>query len=77
MKTTELRKNIFSILDKVLDEGKPVEIERRNRTLMIIADNPPSRIERLKRKKRKKSFIGNSDDIMTIDWAAEWKPNYT
>ncbi|MCK5196712.1 MAG: hypothetical protein KAR21_00090 [Spirochaetales bacterium] len=77
MKTTELRKNIFSILDKVLDEGKPVEIERRNRTLMIIADNPPSRIERLKRKKRKKSFIGNSDEIMTIDWAAEWKPNYT
>ena len=77
MKTTELRKNIFSILDKILDEGKPVEIERRNRTLIIIEDKAPSRIERLRNKKRKKCFIGNSDDILTIDWAAEWKPDYT
>jgi hypothetical protein len=77
MKTTELRKNIFSILDKVLDEGNPIEIERCNRTLKIISDNPPSKIERLKSKKRKKSFVGNSDDILTIDWVAEWKPDYT
>jgi len=76
MKTTELRKNIFSVLDTVLDEGRPVKVERRNRTLWIISDNPPSRTERLKNKKRDKCFIGNSDDILTIDWAVEWEADY-
>lgn len=77
MKSTELRKNIFAVLDRVIDEGTPVVIERRNRILKIVTETPPSRIERLKNKDREKCFAGNSDEILSIDWAAEWKPDFT
>ena len=44
---TVLRKNIYAVLDEVLETGNPVEIERKGRRLRIVPDKGISRLDRL------------------------------
>jgi len=44
---TGLRKNIYSVLDSILDTGIPAEIERNGKLLKIVPENPPGKLERL------------------------------
>jgi hypothetical protein len=37
---SELRMNIYRLLDQVLETGVPLEIERKGRTLQIVAEEP-------------------------------------
>lgn len=68
--STRLRQNLYSILDKVLDTGLPVEIERKGRILRIVPDKPVSKWDRLERR-----LITNGDpeDLVHLDWSSEWK----
>ena len=69
---SKLRQDIYRVLDRVLETGEPVEIERHGRRLRIIADEPPSRLDRLVR--RTDVVIGDSDDFVHMDWSGEWRP---
>ena len=75
MKVTTLRNNIYSILDGVIESGKPVEIERKGHILKILSVDPLGKISKLK--KRKTSIIeGNSNDLPNIHWEKEWKSEF-
>lgn len=76
MKTTELRKNIYNVLDRVIKTGEPVEIERKGTKLKIIREKGVSSLERLKGKKKKKAYKGDSDEVIHIDWSKEWDPKH-
>ena len=68
-----LRNDIYKILDEVLATGVPVEIERKGRTLRIIADAPrASKLDRIV--KRPGMINGNPEDLVEIDWSANWNP---
>jgi Antitoxin Phd_YefM, type II toxin-antitoxin system len=67
---SKLRENIYRVLDQVLETGEPVEIERNGRRLRIVADDPPARLGRLTR--RPETVIGDSDDLVHLDWTGEW-----
>jgi antitoxin (DNA-binding transcriptional repressor) of toxin-antitoxin stability system len=67
---SRLRENIYSILDQVAETGVPVEIERKGRTLRIVADQKPSKLDRLK--KRKSIVVGDFNDLIHMDWSKEW-----
>jgi hypothetical protein len=69
VKATELRKNIYSILDQVLETGEPIQIERNGRVLTIEPDKRPSKLSRLK---KRKVVAGDPQDIVQIDWSGEW-----
>ena len=71
MTASRLRENIYSILDGVLETGVPVEIVRNGRRLRIVADdsNPPSKLARLK---KRDVIVGDPDDLVHIEWSAEW-----
>ena len=70
---SKLREDIYNILDSILETGEPVEIERKGRTLRIIAEAPP--VSRLARMKKRPGLInGNPEDLAEIDWAANWNP---
>lgn len=73
MKTTatDLRANLYSYLDRVLETGEPLEIERKGRRLMIVAATRPSRLERIA---RRDTLACDPDDIVHIDWSGEWRP---
>jgi len=67
---SKLRENVYRILDEAIETGVPVEVIRKGKVLKIVPDKPVSKLDRLK--KRKNVFVGNSDDIIGMDWSKEW-----
>lgn len=66
---SQLRQNIYRILDEVI-AGKPVEVLRKGKVLQILPEKRPSKLDRLK--KRKGVFVGDSDEIIGMDWSKYW-----
>jgi sugar-specific transcriptional regulator TrmB len=69
---SELRSQIYKVLDQVLETGVPVEIMRKGRKILIApADEDGSKLSRLVR--REDVLSGNADDIVHIAWSAQWR----
>jgi antitoxin (DNA-binding transcriptional repressor) of toxin-antitoxin stability system len=69
---TNMRKNLYRILDRVAETGEPVEIDRRGRLLLIV---PAGRAARLGGLEPHPSYIaGDPDALVHLDWSAEWTP---
>jgi prevent-host-death family protein len=71
-KATELRANIYKILDQVLATGKPVEIERKGRILRIVPAESSSAVERVQ--PIPDLINGDPASLEHLDWSGEWKP---
>ena len=69
---SELRANIYRLLDRVLETGEPIEIERNGRVLRIVPEVAPSKLDRLVR--RPDDYVGDPEDAVHLDWSSEWKP---
>jgi antitoxin (DNA-binding transcriptional repressor) of toxin-antitoxin stability system len=69
---TDLRRDIYRILDRVLETGHAVEVERNGRILRIVpADRlPPTQRLRV----IPDLIVGDPAGLEHIDWSAEWKP---
>ena len=67
---TNLRANIYAILDQVLATGEAVEIERNGRMLRLQPVEVGSRLDRLIQ--RPETIIGDPDDIVEFDWLKDW-----
>ncbi len=73
---TQLRQNIYAILDEALATGKPVEIERKGKVLRIVPqvtpqkemvdENDLSEFPKLARLTKKDWFVGDPDDIVNL-----------
>ena len=76
MKTTasKLRENIYRLLDQVVETGVPIEIERRGRRLKIVPADEPARAKLDQLEPRPDAIVGNPEDLVHLDWSAEWKP---
>jgi hypothetical protein len=68
---TQLRADLYNLLDRVLETGEPLEILRKGRVLRI-APAATSWVERLPR--REAVIVGNPDEIVHIDWSEHWSP---
>ena len=67
-----VQRDIIGLLDKVVKTGVPVEIERKGKRLLI---SPAEKCRNLDCLEEHPDFIvGNPDDLVHIDWSAEWKP---
>jgi hypothetical protein len=66
------RANVYRILDRVLDTGVPVEIERNGHILRIVADRPSSWLYR--RPSRLGFIKGDPDQLIHVDWSSERRP---
>ena len=67
---TKLRSDLYQVMDRVLETGVPVEIERRGRTIRISPVAPKSKLDNLV--KRRGTIIGDPDEIVHMDWSDEW-----
>lgn len=66
---TELRSNIYNLLDEVLDSGVPIEISKGNRKLRIV---PVEKVDKLQNLILKPNVIkGNPEDLVNISWEKE------
>jgi antitoxin (DNA-binding transcriptional repressor) of toxin-antitoxin stability system len=71
-KATDLRRNIYRILDHVLATGESVEIERNGRLLRIVPADGAAPTERLR--PIPNLIVGDPGALEHVDWSAEWKP---
>lgn len=69
---SELRQNIYRLLDEVLETGQPIEIERKGRRLRISALEAPGKLDRLV--PHPDALVGDPDDLVSIDWSEHWSP---
>ena len=66
---TELRSNIYNLLDEVLNTGLPLEITKGNRLLRIV---PVQKVDKLQNLPARPHVIqGNPDDLVEISWEDE------
>jgi hypothetical protein len=70
---SQLRANIYRMLDEVLETGQPLEIERKGKTLVIAPKEEQSIWDRLPR--REGAIVGDPDELIHIDWSSEWNPD--
>lgn len=68
---SEVRRNVYRILDEVLATGLPVEILRKGKRLRIVPVEPVGRLDRLV----SRSYLAvEPEELVHLDWSAEWRP---
>ena len=67
---TKARADLYKIVDRVLETGVPVEIERGGRKIRIVPVKPKSKLDNLV--KRPGTIVGNPEEIVHLDWSGEW-----
>ena len=66
---TQLRANIYNLLDEVLRTGLPLEINKGDKKLRIV---PVEQVDKLKNLiSRPESIQGDPDDLAEINWTDE------
>lgn len=69
---TQLRADLFHLLDHVLETGEPLEVRRKGRTLKIIVEQPVGKLERIK--PNPNAFVGDPEDLVDFS-PSEWDPD--
>lgn len=69
---SQLRMNIYRLLDEVLETDAPLEIQRKGRTLRIVPDERLSKLARLV--PHPGYIVGDPDDLVDTDWSGHWDP---
>lgn len=82
MKTTasQLRANLYKLLDQVLETKEPIEIERNGQIIKIVPPGyaepkpykPKNKFSQLK--DRKSFYKCDPEDLFQNDWLKDWKP---
>lgn len=66
---TELRGDLFNLLDEVLSTGLPLEINRGGKRLKIV---PVAEVDKFQNLVRRPSVIlGDADDLVSLGWEQE------
>lgn len=68
----ELRSNLCRLVDRVLAEGTPLEVERNGRRVLIVAVPEGSKIDALV--DRPDVIRGDPEDLVHSDWSGGWTP---
>lgn len=72
MSDSKFRQNVYRALDRVLETGEPLDVERNGKLVRIAAIDPPKKLDRLKR--REGVLLCDPEDIVHVDWSREWRP---
>jgi hypothetical protein len=67
-----IQKDILRILDKVVNTGIPLEIERKGKRLLISPAKKHRNLDCLE--KHPDFIVGNPDEFVHIEWSSEWEP---
>jgi hypothetical protein len=73
MTATDLRKNIYRVLDDILASGKAQEIVRKGRKLLIIPAEPKRR--NLEDLPQRRIMNCSFDELVDTSWEKAWRPD--
>lgn len=66
---TELRTNLYHLLDEVLNTGVPIEIKKRNRKLRITTVEKVDKFQNLI--SRPHVVLGDPESLVALNWEDE------
>ena len=66
---SKLRENVYRILAEAIATGNQVEMVRNGKTLKIVPEQRPDKLANLK---KRKGFVGDTNDIIGMDWSKYW-----
>lgn len=69
---TRLRADLYRVLDRVLETGRPVEVERNGGVLRIERVEREDRLARLRA--HPEAVREDPERLVHIDWSGEWTP---
>lgn len=72
MNPTELRRNLYQVLDEVLRTGQPIDVERKGRLIRLEPIVSQDRLAGLK--PHGDAVAGDPYDLDEISWSDAWKP---
>ncbi|MDN5789540.1 MAG: type II toxin-antitoxin system Phd/YefM family antitoxin [Micrococcales bacterium] len=68
---SQLRQDIYRLIDHVLDTGEPLEINRKGRRLRLVLDEPrPNRLAAIHTNPG--VIVGDPEELVSLDWSGEW-----
>lgn len=68
---SRLRQDIYRILDRILETGVPVEIERHGKVLKIVPPESKSKLDSL----RRRDYLRvDPEEVVHGDWSDTWEP---
>ena len=70
---TQLRTNLYKILDQVIETEKPIEIIRKGKKLKLVLEKGRKRGKLANLKPHPGTIIGNPDSLVHVDWSSHWK----
>ncbi|MFZ0612559.1 MAG: hypothetical protein WAM73_09995 [Desulfobacterales bacterium] len=65
---TALRSRLFKIVDRVIETGIPVEIERKGHKLLIVLEDKKSKFDNLK---KRSCIVGDPHELIDLK-VGEW-----
>ena len=68
---SRLRENIYGLLDRVVETGEPLVVERKGHVLKIVPEGHHAKLSRLT---KRKCIKGPAEALVHIDWSKEWRP---
>ncbi len=70
---TQLRKDVYQLLDRVVDSGEVIEVNRKGKLIRITPVGSASKLASLKL--HPSTISGDPDDLVHTDWSGNWKPD--
>ena len=67
---SNLRKNVYRLLDRVLRTGKPIALVRKGQRLKVVRDAPKG--GKLARLVPHACIKGDPEELVRRNWSAEW-----
>ena len=64
-----LRNNIYRLLDDVVENGKPIIVNRKGHLLKIVPEQTGGKLAQLS---KHDCIKGDPEDIIHMDWSGEW-----
>lgn len=66
-----LRANLYRLLDRVLETGRPLEVERRGELLKIERSEKRPRLSLVR---PEPGYLNvEADELLGLDWSGEWR----
>ena len=69
---SQLRADVYNLLDRVLATGEPLEIDRNGRLLRVVVGEP---IDWTRRLTRRAITVGDPDALVDQNAASPWTPD--
>lgn len=69
---TQLRADLYRIIDEVIETGQPLVIERNGQQVVIQRSPVESRLATLVA--RPEVIVGDPEDLVHTDFSGEWRP---